>query len=108
MDMHDAKARADAGITSSAEHAEAVEPGWQDRAMDVLRGWVYGAPNDPFTIEEFRGSVTSIGFPQPPDLRAYGALTRRAIRERLIEPVGYRPAVSSNLSPKRTYRMARS
>lgn len=106
--MSQSLAARDAGMASSAEHAEQDAPGWGERAMDLLRGWVYGAPNHPFTIEEFRMAVTAYGFPQPPDLRAYGSLARRAIREKLIEPVGYAPAVSSNLSPKRTYRLVRA
>lgn len=108
QNMADALRARDDGIASSAEHAEADAPGWQEMAMGWLRGWVYGAPDDPFTIEEFRLKMASIDAPQPPDLRSYGALTRRAIREKLIEPVGYAPAISSNLSPKRTYRMVRS
>ena len=102
MDMHEAKARADAGISSSAEHAEAVEPGWQERAIHLVT--LYAAwTNKEFTMEMAREFVEPF-LPTPPDLRAWGSVTQSLVRRNIIEPVGFARAASSNASFKRTYR----
>lgn len=106
QDMAVSLAARDAGMQSSAEHAEEVMPGWQDRALEELRGFANGYGSQcPFTMEEWRMSAEAFGLPQPAELRAYGALTVRAIREGIIEKTGqYAPAASSNGSAKPLYR----
>lgn len=105
QDMARALERRDDGIASSAQHAEEVQPGWQEMAYGWLEWWVDSVAAYPsFTMEEFRTHPSIIEMDQPAELRAYGALTQRAIRHGLIEKVGYAPAVSSNGSPKALYR----
>lgn len=90
------------GIASSHEHAETDEPGWTDRAVDALRAFARTAAE--FTIEQARAClIDRVG--EPDELRAWGAVTQAAQRRGFIERTGaYRPAISSNGSPKPVYR----
>ena len=99
-----AKERAEAGIASSAAHAGKE---WQDQAVAAARLFVrwneknYG--NEPFTMEELR-EWCALRIDDPPDLRSWGAVTRRLKSEGVITPTGfYAKAQSSNLSPKPLY-----
>lgn len=95
----------DAGMASSAAHAEADQEGWQDTAYFWLAHYIT-ARKDPFTMEDFRLRAAMFGMPQPTELRAYGALTRRALKYGLIQKVGFAPVASSHGSPKALYAKA--
>lgn len=106
------KAAADAGIKRAEDHAERTEPGWVDRAAEAVRDYATrhsyrsDEPSE-FTIERVREFMGS-SIPPPPDGRAWGSVTRRALVLGYIEPTGgYAPAASSNGSPKRLYRKGR-
>lgn len=96
---------ADKGIASSAAHAERVKPGWLDEAVDKVIEYATVAvrAGDVWTMEQARGWAYDNGLSNPPEQRAWGAVTRRLIRGGLIEQTGYAPAKSSNGSPKPTY-----
>jgi hypothetical protein len=102
-----AKARAERGIASSADHAGKE---WQDQAVAAARLFVrmcdkYLA-NKAFTMEELREWCAS-RIDECQELRAWGAVTRRLKAEGIIEPTGgYALANSSNRSPKPLYRRA--
>lgn len=99
----DYKARAEQGIRSSAEHAEQDVPGWGEMALAAVLRFANSSQH-PFTMEECRGVVTFYGLPDPPELRAWGAVTQNAIRQGIIIPTGqYARAQSSNGSPKPLY-----
>lgn len=105
--LQQARTAADKGIASSAEHAENDWPGWQEEALHYL-SWYCRLMSrrtcNQFHIEAFRQWAAAKGLKQPSELRSYGALTQRAIREKVIAPTGlYARAVSSNLSPKMIY-----
>lgn len=97
---------AERGIASSAAHAGSE---WVESAVHYV-AWYFRVPEfkglpQPCTIEQLRAWATSKGLPLAPDERAWGAVTRAAIRQGVIEPTGgYAPARSSNGSPKRLYR----
>ncbi len=100
----EARSRAERGIKSSADHAGRE---WQDQAVAAARLFVRwnerGYGGEPFTMEEVR-EWASIRIDDPPDLRAWGAVTRRLKSEGIIRPTGgYAKAASSNLSPKPLY-----
>lgn len=105
-----ALARADQGIERAASHAERVLPGWCDRAAEAVRQALLRTRlDDTFTIEQLRGAIATadlLPLPDPPDARAWGHVTRRAVKLGYVErlPGQYRAAVSSNGSPKPLYR----
>ncbi len=105
--LQQARAKGEAGIQSSAQHAEEDVPGWQQDAMHYLRWYcrlMARRTCNQFHIEAFRQWAAAKGLKQPSELRSYGALTQRAIREKVIAPTGlYARAVSSHLSPKMIY-----
>lgn len=102
------KAR-DEGMASSANHAETDAPGWGERAYQTVLASPMAAFVPEWTMEAMREHVTGFCFlDQPAELRAWGSVTQRLIRDGIIEPVGYARAASSNGSPKRTYRLVRS
>jgi len=94
---------AERGIAASAQHAERVLPHWGDMALQNLVMFALGE-GSPFTIEEFRAWAQQVGLPDPPDGRAFGSVTRRAVREGIIRPTGrYAPTTASNGSVKMLY-----
>jgi hypothetical protein len=100
-----AKERAEAGIASSAAHAGKE---WQDQAVAAarlfLRWNTRRNADDWFTIEDCRLWCSS-RIDSPPDLRSWGAVTRRLKTEGIISPCGFFSAAnSSNGSPKPLYR----
>lgn len=100
--------RAETGITSSAAHAEADALGWSDHAMALLGRYAQSPAgafgSAPFTMEQFRLWAYQHGLEPPAEERAFGAITRKALKLGLIVKVGYAAAASSNNSPKATYR----
>lgn len=112
LDFTAAKTRGDLGAERAARRAERAEPGWIDRAAEAVREvaqvslahFVAGE----FTIEQAR-ALNSADLPTPPDGRAWGHVTRRAVQLGYIQPTGgYAPAASSNGSPKRLYRRGKN
>ena len=100
-----ADARRESGMQSSAAHANRVEPGWTEIAYAALLAYVARVDRPyHFTIDRARAALT---VPPPPDLRAWGQVTQRAIKAGVIVPTGqFERAPSSNLSPKPLYRRA--
>lgn len=103
-----ARERADLGVARSADRAERAEPGWIETATEALRRLaLVTEPDVLFTIEQARTVIAEAGeLTQPPNLRAWGQVTRRARRLGYIEqvPGRFAPAASSNCSPKPLYR----
>lgn len=91
--------RADQGIASSGEHADAVESGWRFQALALLTTFA-AQVGRPFVMEEARQWAEAHQLPPPPDGRAYGSVVRLARAKGRIRKVGYAPAASSNGSPK--------
>lgn len=101
--FENAQVAAEVGITRSAAHADAVHDGWVDDAVESLRMAIALFPRgSDFTIEQVRQKITNL--PKPPDLRAWGAVTRRAVKlNYVIKSGNFRTAISSNNSPKPLY-----
>lgn len=97
------KAR-DAGMASSANHAETDAPGWCDRAYQAVSAHMKWDCD--WTIEEARAYLYAKNLlDEPTSLRAWGGVTQRLVRDGKIERVGFLPAASSNGSWKPTYRL---
>lgn len=79
---------ADDGMMRAADHADAVEEGWSERAYSMLLD--YAAEHYEFMGEDVRSWAHSAGLPQPPDGRAWGAVVLRASKAKLIIVDRYR------------------
>lgn len=102
----DAAKRRDEAIERVANHADALDPEWSDRAYASLIKFccLYRVP---FIAEEVRHWAEGLSLISPPhDARAWGAIIKRAAKDELIIKVGYAPAKSSNLSPKVQWQVA--
>ncbi len=75
---------AEEGIQRSRRHAEAVEPGWTDRAYSLLESFCRFQGTKPFTSEDFRLYARSKGF-EIAVPKALGAVFKRAARNQVIE-----------------------
>lgn len=82
----DAIAERDAGIQQAADHAEEARPGWTDRAFAFLK--TYAERHDSFISEDVSDAAIAAGEPQPPTLRAWGAVYIRAVRDNVIIQTG--------------------
>jgi len=81
----------DEGIQKAVEHADEVHESWSDKAYQFLLDY---DPQSEFMTEDLRQASTRY-LPEPPSLRAWGAVVVRAVKNGVIQRVGYR-AVSNN------------
>lgn len=107
--MQIAMTRGDLGIERAADKAERNAPGWVDDAVDAIRLVFARFPTVEMTVEVARTyAMQNYGFkaPEGVDLRAWGQVTRRAVKLGYIErvPDKFQAAASSNCSPKPVYR----
>lgn len=88
IDFDAALTRRDEGIKTAIDHAEAQIPEWTALALAELRRWILATGADTFMLEQFR-LASERNIPLPPDRRAWGAVTLRAVRAGWIEKAGY-------------------
>jgi hypothetical protein len=102
--LRDAASKAaNLGIERAVQHAERVHTDWaQDAAAALGQAASSFGAGELFTIEQLRALCTDL--PAPPDLRAWGGVTRIAMRLGYIERThSFALATSSNNSPKPLY-----
>lgn len=83
----------DQAIKRASDHAEAVDPGWNEKAFEFLKEFI--KTNASFQCEDVRYASQGI-VPLPPSNRAWGSIVRRAFREGLIKHVAYRNVKNIN------------
>lgn len=105
-DLERARLAAQSGMDRAQGATETRHPKWVSLAVARLRKFARAKRKEErFTIEKARAELAK-KLPPPHDERTWGAVTIAAIKAGVIEPTGtYAPAVSSNGSPKREYRM---
>jgi hypothetical protein len=81
-----AEAERDAGMKQAVDHANETHPHWSDRAYDFLKR--YAKENAEFISEDVSDAAIAAGEPQPPTLRAWGQIYRRAVKDDVIIQVG--------------------
>lgn len=89
-------------MDAAENHANDVHSGWSITAFQLLERFAREAER-PFTCEVFRAWAGCHGLVSPPDARAFGGVTQRAIRNKVIRRVGFAPAASSRGSAKPLY-----
>lgn len=87
-----------------ADKADRLAPGWIESAIDALRRFASHQAGA-FTVEMAR-DVIAEELPEPHDKRAWGVVTRMAVKRAFIArvPGAWAPAASSHASPKPMYR----
>lgn len=83
-----ARRLADQGAQRAADHADAEEPGWTERAYGILVMFCARFPREAFTSEDVRLWAEQQGLPPPPDARAWGTIFRLAAKRRVIMATG--------------------
>lgn len=73
---------AEEGMSRAVDHADEIEPGWSQRAYGMLES--YALNHFEFMTEEVRVWAHGEGLPTPPDGRAWGAVTLRAVKAGVI------------------------
>ena len=99
-----AKQRREAGISKAARRAERLNAGWCGMALEHLRRFACSQVGV-WTIEQVRAVLES-QLPAPTDARAWGWVTKEAVKFQYIEkaPGVFLPAASSNAAPKQGWR----
>jgi hypothetical protein len=87
-----------------AEKADCLAPGWIEAAIGALRRFA-ARQAGAFTVEMAR-DVIAEEIAEPHDKRAWGVVTRMAVKRAFIArvPGAWAPAASSHASPKPMYR----
>lgn len=110
MDLFDhqpsAQQLADEGMKRAADHADAVqpEPKWTDQAYAFFLR--YAEKNTLFMTEDVRVWSYQNGLPHPPDGRAWGHVTVRAKKERIIQTDHYQKTKypPAHATPREVFR----
>lgn len=76
----------DRGIERSLKHAKKVRSDWQEKALSFL--YCYAKNHDRFSGEMVRESASG-SVPEPPSLRAWGAIILFGAKNGWIEQDGY-------------------
>ena len=90
----------DAGIAASAAHAG---DDWRNAAFTFICQYARRNPG-PYTAEEVSDAFLAAGNPLPPDLRAFGALWRKAVAECVVERLDAEGWSKRRASPTYRYR----
>lgn len=103
---------AERGAERAMAHADRVAStpptAWRDEAYAQLRTFINFKRlfRHTFMAEDVREFAEKNGCPTPPDGRAWGGVVQRAMRDKLIERVGFAPMKSRNChaNPKSVWR----
>ncbi len=94
-------ANRDMGI--AADNADRNAPGWTDAALELVRKFARNQGGALFTVETMRWVIQS-ELPAPPDLRAWGSVSRiAAARGYITKTKRTAPIASSNGSDRPLY-----
>ena len=86
----------DRGMKRAADHADRVHPKWQTDALTLFFRYCLEHKQTSFMTEDVRWWAEAQGLPEPPDKRAWGAVTMVAKRRGLIRSIGFAPQKASN------------
>lgn len=89
-----AEALADAGMTRAASHANRKVDHWSEEAGELFRLYATLHPEG-FMTEDVRKWADKLGFPPPPDNRAWGHVAKRASIDGYVRSAGFRKQKST-------------
>lgn len=102
--LFNARAAGHQAALRCADKADALAPGWLERACQSVVRYAHEAPG-PFLLEDARAAAEADGL-KARDGRAWGAVIQRLKRDGRIVFAGYGAAKSSHGSPKCAWRAA--
>lgn len=97
LDIFEGRKLRDQGIQRAKDKAEKDSPGWNELVWLHFKGWLSYKPVDfEFMMEDFSNHIKENNpFLKPEKGQAFGFITKRALKEKLIEYCG----VSRTKSP---------
>lgn len=97
---------ADTGMMRSTNKADRVKDDWS-REAEALFQYYARMHRDGFMTEDVRVWAGKLGFPEPPDNRAWGMIARKLAKAGYVSAVGYgkQRSVTCHGSPKTIWRM---
>lgn len=90
------------GMNQAVDHANKVAPMWSERAYSKLFEFAWLGTE--FMTEDARLWAEQTGLDLPPDNRAWGAVIHRAVKDKLIERVGYGNSKTGHMRPMPIWR----
>lgn len=90
-----AQTGAEVGALVAASHAERESEGWTDQALQFFELYAQ-MQTDGFMTEDVRSWAEKIGFPPPPDSRAWGYVAKTLARKGVVVASGHGKQRSSN------------
>lgn len=79
---------------AASDRADRAHKGWHARAVAFFVDYL-ATKTDAFMTEDVRQAAHAAGLPEPPDGRAWGAVTATMADKRLIKRIGYGPQKSA-------------
>lgn len=80
----------DEGMKQAADHAEAINHGWSELAIEFVRAYSVIHKGEQFAGEDIRMWAESKGLLIPPHKRAWGNVILTAAKRGLLRKVGYK------------------
>lgn len=102
-----AEINADAGMATAVARANQHEEDWSATAQVLFKLYASFHPEG-FMTEDVRVWAKKLGFPEPPDNRAWGAIAKQLSKEGHIKSQGFDKQKSANChgAPKTLWRKA--
>lgn len=95
LDINQGRQLRDLGIEKAVLHADQETAEWREKAFDLLKTFLKDQHSE-FMAEDFRKYTELVDFTQPPNLRAYGGIIRRAKAAGLIRFLRTQPVKNKN------------
>lgn len=92
LDLEEGKKLRDIGIDKVCFHAENVNNGWNEKALQFIEKY----PLNKFMTEDIRDYAYQKGLERPPSERAWGGVMRKAAKMGWIRCVGYQKVNNAN------------
>lgn len=87
--FHTGEMLAEEGLNRAVDKSEADHPGWKERTWELFKEFL-SDQTGPFMVEDFRSFLAMLpDYEFPNSSRAFGFISKRAVKEGLIEFAGH-------------------